>query len=172
MSIRVNGTVGTRKMIKNISNQLHKQRPNRADIDYSITLSNKHHTSSLTTGEGLYSENYTQAFRNISLLYVNSSKLSNGIHAAIGNKTGNILIHDKPFFMSTKKAVKKIQEFLAQLQPENLGKPQKVSTATSNYSDYIKTKSSQEFKNFKIEKIIEGSNSSHSGEILESYIKL
>jgi len=169
MSIRINGTETTRNLVKSIVKDFKKNKPSMSHVDYSVSLRDKRHISSLSTDEN------NGVIRNVSILYVNIPKHFQGIHAAIGNKTGNILIHQKPFFMSSKKALKKILTFLSELQPENQTKPVKVSSNIKHFGP-IEAKSSSnyhvmtsEFKNSTLKKNIGGSNSTVTVEVFEPY---
>ena len=122
MKIRINGTDATKRFITSITKDFQKDKPNMSHIDYTACLQNKHRNSTLLTDEN------RGVLRNVSLLYVNTSRFFRGIRAAIGNNTGNMIIHQKPFFMSKETAVKHVVKFLEKLQPETAAKPQKVSS--------------------------------------------
>lgn len=111
--------------------------------------------------------------RNVSLININPLfPFSKNIKAAIGNKTGNILLEEKPFFMSTKKAFKKIEEFLTNLQlksrigfkglekdANDFGRPEQMKV--------IKVK--EKYKKFDITSTIDASNSKYSAEASDVY---
>lgn len=122
MNLRVNGTDCTRNLIKGVIGELQKGKPSKKHIDYSISLRNGLFPSTLITNEN------NGQIRNVSLVQLRNTAFFSGIRAAIGNETGNVLIHNKPFHMSTRRAVKKIQDFLRALQPKNEVQARRIST--------------------------------------------
>lgn len=152
MGIRINGTETTRRLIGNTVNELRKGRPNSRHVDYVVSLSKNRRNSELLTSEN------DGIMRNVSILYINDSSFFNRIEAAIGNKTGNVLIGEKPFFMSAKRAFKKVQEFLAQLQPENLAKAEKIKSEQKVYKSFITLKTSADFGRFRLTQTTKGSD--------------
>lgn len=108
-------TAERQRLIRGIVKSLKSKEPNNNLIEYSYTLERKKRGSSYS------SEEQNGIFRDISILHINySTTLFREIIAMIGNKTGRVFFEKKPVFMSAKKALKKIDEFLRELQPDNL----------------------------------------------------
>lgn len=194
MNIRVEGTDHTRKMIGNIVSDLQKRKPQKRHIDYYATLDKGFKHSALLTNEN------SGIVRNVSILYLNGTRnslvepiknkkpfnLKNfladaifsyiqpwRIEAAIGNKTGNILIDKKPKFMSIETACSKISEFLEQLQPENIAKAKKIVPKTENYNfDFAESNLDALFDGFRIHESINGYDGGSSKECFEAYKSL
>lgn len=159
-------TAERQKLIQNIASDLHNQKPKGKYVDYFYTLKAEKRGASLTTDE---SEN---AFRRVSILHINYSNiLFNGIEATIGNTTGNIASLKKPLFMSTKKALRKIDEFLRKLQPENLKKAKSIEKNPDNIESevYSDIKEVADFESYKITKHFIGSDSGSRRESNQLY---
>lgn len=160
---RIEGTESTRKMIGNIVEDLQKRRPQKNHVDYFMTLREKRTRSEFLTDDN------KGTLRNVSLFYLNNYR----IHGAVGNKTGNILITQKPFFMSAKKAVEKIQDFLAKLQPEKRAEAKRVSAKSDKPDfDFEESELDATFDKFSIHQKVQGSNNCKSWEVFDEYIKL
>jgi len=161
---RIEGTDATKKMIKAIVQNARKDRPNTKYVDYTINLEKKFEHSDLSTFE------YQGVVRNVSNLNINPLSFPSGIKAAIGNVSGAIDIESIPFYMSTKKAQKKIMNFLTQLQPENRTNSKMIKTSPL-VSDAFTIE--EDFGKYKIESEFEGSNTTPARkqifEILKRY---
>ena len=162
---RVKGTDITKKAIVSIVKDLQKNKPTQKHVDYLISLKSKSRNVELVTDEN------KGELRNISILRINASKAFSSIRAAIGNTTGDLLLEERPFFMSTKKALKKIEEALTQLQPENRINPQKVSAKTPRYNSqsYNRFETKEHFEKFDIVSRTDGSDSTESFEFFDPY---
>ena len=178
MAIHISGNDTTRKLIQNIVQDLPKNRPETKFVDYSLTLKQKYSRSTLITDEQIGADG-KHILRNVSLIKVGYSNFKNGIKAAIGNNTGAILIQEKPFFISTKTAIKRIQKFLSQLQPENQKPPKEYDRKMGNhqfkgnshfYNSY-KTKNLTQ-DNLTLRKVAQGSDNAESIEVFEPYKNL
>lgn len=164
MDIRIMGTDNTRALVQNIIGGLRKEKPTQRHINYAISLLDKNHRSEFLTHE------QDGVLRNVSMLRINnSSPFITNILAVIWNKSGDIAIHEMPFFMSKKTAFLKIQEFLAQLQFNNITKPQEVSCKTGHSKDLNSLNTIAKFDKFNIEQNIHGSNNMWSFECVEEY---
>lgn len=165
---RIEGTETTRTLIQNILARIQKDKPQMSHIDYKVKLEKKvTDTAELSTYEN------EGVLRNVSLIDINPLfPFSKNIKAAIGNKTGNILLEEKPFFMSTKKALKKIEQFLTNLQLKSrlgfkgldkdvndFGRPEQMKV--------IKLK--EKYKNFDVTSTVDASNSRYSAEASDVY---
>lgn len=160
---KIAGTEQTRSLITNIIGDFHSKRPLTKHVDYSITMNRN---STLLTDEN------GDTFRNVSIIYLK------GIQAAIGNKTGNILINQKPLLVSTEEAIKRICVFLEKIQPQNLKKASIINEASDTIPEVNSlgltpdfTKVTQDLKSdgLKVRRTITGSNNTWSGERFEEY---
>lgn len=160
---KINGTERTKKLIGNIVTDFQKRKPIQNHVDYFATLNQGNERSQLLTDEN------SGALRNVSILYLKVA--GERIQAAIGNKTGNILIEQKPPFMSLKEAKTRILSFLEKIQPEKIAKSKEIVSKTENLSDIGFTKSTLDttIGDFEIHEEIRGSNSACSGESFEEY---
>lgn len=158
---RIKGNENTKRLINNIVTNLQKEKPSTSHVDYSLmSISRKSAHSELLTDEN------NGVLRNVSILYVKGRK----IQAAIWNKTGDIQINYKPWFMSIKSAVSKISKFLEDLQPENLVNAKAKPSLNIKHPDYaIKTEQLIVNPKQKIQKKIVGSNCTATREIRSEY---
>lgn len=161
--IKIESTPTTKKMIGNIVQGLQKQKPDASYVGYSVMLTKKSKFSRLLTDEN------NGELRNVSLLDIDLTSLFHTVRAVVGNKTGNILIEEKPFWMKTEKALKRVQDFLSQLQPES-----HPGSVTSKFPEEIGkssklVKSTEYFEGSRIENYIHGSNDTLSFEVAEAY---
>jgi len=168
MITRINGTETTKKFIKAIVGDLQKKKPVKQYLssDFYIDYSTKKGFSTLCTDEN------SGVMRNISLLRINYNKTFNKVEATIGNKTGNILIEDKPFYMTQKKALKLVMNFLENLQPENLANPKSASFKTKKFSNSMDTIAHTTFDDAVHAVKIDSSNSRSSFEVSKVYKNL
>lgn len=159
----IEGTERTRTLITNIARDFHSKKPSTRHVDYSIKTG--WNSELLTDEQG-------DVFRNVSIIYLP------GINAAIGNKTGNMLI-GKPWFMSIKKAVRKICDFLEKIQPEKLSTA-KVVESESSYTwhnpmtsgptpDFSKFVEILDVNGTKVQRTITGNNHLWSSDCLDAY---
>lgn len=164
---RIEGNETTKKLITDILKVAQKNRPPMKHVDYSVSLIDKHNTSELHTDEN------NGILRNISIININPLyPIRKSIKAAIGNQTGNILLEEKPLFMSTKKTLKKIQEFLTNLQLANRNRLMSITQDANDYGspETMKViKTTEKYKNFDIINKIDASNYQHSSEVFEPY---
>lgn len=163
---RIDGNETTKKLIGNIINDFRQERPSNSHVDYDIYLKNGLNHATLLTDENAGN------FRNVSILYFN------GIMAAIGNKTGNILIQQKPRFISENKVLQKICDFLSLIQPENLKNAKKIERFKELYNnkeelgltpDFISIKQNFQINKTRITKSITGDNNRSSIECVDEY---
>lgn len=161
MITRVYGTPARKQMVTNVVENLRKIRPAGEHIDYELQLENNFGYSRLITSE------YRGHLRNISQLCINDSFLSGGIEAVIGNKTGAVDIEKIPFFMSTKKAMKKITRFLELLQQENRVNP--IATETLPVESKNTVKMQEVFDKYKLQTTINSSESKATFERVPRY---
>ena len=162
MSIRINGTEQTRRLIKNVMCEFKKTKLQNRQVDYNFNLTNKFNDHTLLT-----CENKEDGFRKVSIIHM--SLPFSTIHAAIGNDNGNILLHDKPFFMSANAAKKKIINFLIKLQPENLSTTMKIILPPDKMKGLRKIVELFKFEKFNLKKTVEGSDSKFTMEVLDIY---
>lgn len=160
---RVAGTDTTKALITNIVKDFKSRRPLTSHVDYSIAVGKN---STLLTDEN------GDKFRNVSIIYLK------GIQAAIGNKTGNILINRKPTFVPMLAAVQLVCDFLEKIQPKNLSKAEFVETdsyisyasdALSIIPDFSKVTDTLKLEGKTVKRNVTGSNSVSSGECFEEY---
>lgn len=160
---KIAGTEQTKSLITNIVSDLHSKRPLTKHVDYSITVNKD---STLLTDEN------GDFFRNVSIIYLK------GIQAAIGNKTGNILINQKPLLISTEEVIKKICGFLEKIQPQNLKRANVINETSDTITeanslgltpDFSKVTQDLKSDGLKVRRTITGSNNTWSGECFEEY---
>lgn len=157
----IEGTEDTQELIKNIINNLRAQKPPTQHVDYTISIGKK---ISLTTEEN------DGICRNVSII-----KLK-GLHVAIGNKTGDLLVRKKPWLMSQSTILQKVTKFLEEIQPERLSTASKIdkdSFADSSFfgpkPKHIRITQTFQIGRTKIEQTILGSDSEAPGEFIEEY---
>lgn len=122
-------TAERQRLIQGIVKNLKSKGPSNSRIEYYYTLKAKQR------GSSFLSEEQNGIFREVSILNVNYSKiLFAGIKTVMENETGNVVFQHKPFLMSQKRALRKIDEFLRKLQPESLEK-RKYGIASVEHSD-------------------------------------
>lgn len=160
---KVAGTDTTKALITNIVKDFKLRRPLTSHVDYSITVGKN---STLLTDEN------GNNFRNVSIIYLK------GIQAAIGNKTGNILIGKKPAFMSIQAAAQKVCDFLEKIQPKNLSKAEPIETYSHILNtpgelnltpDVSKVTETLKLKGETVKRDITGANGCYSGECFNEY---
>lgn len=162
------GTEETRQLIGEITNDLLSKTAGFNAVNYNIRLEKKGHFSELVTDE------YCGNLRNVSIIRIDDIEFGRDIGVAIGNKTGNILPHQMPNNMDSKKLIDVLVGFLKLLQPENMEKS-KDTKLTNNILSGSKTEILEVFKkfeNYEVFQRFEGSESKHSFECFEPYIKL
>lgn len=160
---KIMGNENTKRLINNIVSSLQKEKPSTNHVDYSLmSISDKSAHSELLTDEN------NGVIRNVSLLYVKGRQ----IQAAIWNKTGDIQINYKPWFISIKSAISKISKFLEELQPDNLVNAKLKPSLNIKHPDYsIKTEQLIVNPKQKIQKKIVGSNCTKTWEVTDEYKK-
>lgn len=160
---KVAGSVTTKLLITNIVKDFHLRKPLTKHVDYSVIVGKN---STLLTDEN------DDTPRNVSIVYLK------GIQAAIGNKTGDILIKRKPLLMSVNKAVQKIYGFLEEIQPKKLSEASVIDTdsyishnegSLKLTPDFSKISETLELNGVKIKRNITGSNNAWSYECFEEY---
>lgn len=157
----IEGTEDTQELIKNIINNLRAQKPPTQHVDYTISIGKK---ISLTTEEN------GEILRNVSII-----KLK-GLHVAIGNRTGDILVRKKPWLMSDGRILQKITDFLEKINPKMLSiakRIEKDSFADSSFfgpkPGHIRITQTFQIGRTKIQQTILGSNSEATSEFIEEY---
>ncbi len=152
---RIVGSSSTKALINNVVGVFNSSKLAARHVDYSVSVGKN---------SVLFTDEDDSTFRNVSLIYLK------GIQAAIGNKTGNILISKKPWLMSAKRALQKISNFLEKIQPENISKAELIKTETSKcVPDFDKISQTLELNGTKIKIDITGSNTIGLGECFEPY---
>lgn len=148
MKVRIiPATTERQRLIQSIVKDLKNKEPHTNRIEYYYTLKGK------KRGSSYLSEEQNGIFRDVSILHVNYSKtLFQGIEAVMGNKTGRVFLERKPVFMTARRALKKLDEFLRKLQPENLENPKYgiASVKVSNSGE--ETQRDLTFDGYKINK--------------------
>lgn len=157
------GTDETKELIENIVRNFQALKPNTLHVDYSVTV--------LKNKASLVTEENSGIMRNVSIIKIK------GLHLAIGNKSGDLIIRKKPFLMSENKVLKKVTDFLMKIQPENLAKSKKIEKDV--FSDYsIFEEKQAEFSKIKhtfylgrerIQRVIGGSNVQGMDECVQDY---
>ena len=158
---RIEGTPRTRALIGAIVRDLHAKRPATSHVNYNISIPRKGELITFEEGKD---------FRNVSIILLGE------IRAAIGNKTGNLLLEEKSRFMTEKKALRKVVDFLETINPARRSNPKLTSTQIQFDQGKLKTAhfSSMDEEQFKIGektmiRTITGTNNLHYTEADETY---
>lgn len=130
MNIRITNT-GCKQAINTIAKKLDSSCKCNQHHDYTLNLYSKNKLKAQ-----LVTDKNADGFRNVSLLRINPNSILGlkRIFVAIGNKTGNIIINDKPFLMRAKTVLKKAKSTLEAMHKE-------INTTTQiEHSNAISTK--------------------------------
>lgn len=160
---RLEGTAETRTLIRNIVEGLQKEKSrNRGSVEYVIDvedLKDRFLKSELLTRED------NGSLRNVSLLYVDwVENPFRSIEAAIGNTTGNIVIHRNNSNIPNENMVSEIMKLLKRLQPKNLSQLKQVTPPPR-----WEIVAGGDFTDFRINKFIGSSDGYSPGESYDLY---
>lgn len=112
-----------------INKTLSSKKINYSHYDYAVDIfSNGRHKAQLITDEN------NNKLRNISLVFLNTKKAFGFVKAAIGNKTGNIAVVHKPWWMKLKTAEKKVEQTINNSSTHPLDMSVEASGSNSVFS--------------------------------------
>ena len=157
----IEGTEKTQELITEIIKNFMAQKPSTKHVDYEITIGKK---------KSLQTEENNSILRNVSIV-----KLGR-LHVAIGNKTGDLLVIKKPFWITKNGILRKITKFLQKIQPESLINAKKIekdsyadSSIFTSAPEQTRNSITYTVKRTKIKKTVIGSNADGRDEFIEEF---